>query len=311
MKTTKKRVFITGASGFTGSHLARRLLKEDWEVHILIRPSSDMWRLKGVESQLKKHTGNLRDFKKLKNIIQKVKPNGIFHLAVANISSGVTSSAQEAILDNLVGTANLVDASLDINYDFFVNTGSFLEYGVKKKAIKETDQSNPPEIYSITKLASELYCASAAKKENKPIVTIRPFTAFGPTRQKGRLTYEIITKALMGADINLSSPKISRDFIYVKDIVSLYIKLAKKAKKFKGETFNAGSGKSTTIGELLDIVMRETKSKSKIKWGSHKGANYDSDIWQADMRKTRKLLQWKPEYSLKQGLRETIAWYKK
>jgi len=309
--SNKKRVFITGASGFTGSHLVRRLLKEGWEVHILIRKSSNLWRLKGIESQLKKHTGNLRDFEKLKKTIKKIKPNGIFHLAVSNISSGNTSRAEEVILDNLVGTANLIDACADIKYDFFVNTGSFLEYGVKKKPIKETDASEPPEIYSITKLAAELYAKSVAKNQNKPIITLRPFTAFGPLRQKGRLTYEIITKAIANKDIILSSLNISRDFIYIQDIISLYILAGKKAKKFKGEIFNAGSGKSTTIGELLDLVMRETKSKSKVKWGAHKGADYDSDIWQADMSKTKKLLSYKPKYILKQGLKETIEWYKK
>ena len=190
-----------------------------------------------------------------------------------------------------------------------INTGSFLEYGVKNSPISENDISDPPELYSITKLAAEQYAKSIAKSNKKPIVTLRLFTPYGPYMQKGRLVYEIISKSIKNNEISLTSPTISRDLVYVKDIVSLYIVASQKAKEFSGEIFNAGSGKSTTIGELLGLVMKETKSKSKVEWGSHHGADYDSELWQADMSKTKKLLSWKPEYTLEDGIKETIKWF--
>lgn len=309
--TNKKTVFITGATGFVGSHLARYLFEDNWNIHILARPTSDTWRIKDILPQLKIHRGDLHNRAELEKIILDIKPRGIFHLAVSNIASGITASTQDIILDNLLGTVNLIDAANNFEYDFFINTGSFLEYGVKARAIKESDVSEPPELYSITKLAAEQYARSAAKSKNKPIVTLRLFTPYGPAIQPGRLTYEIITKALKNEDINLTSPTISRDLIYVKDAVALYATAAERAKDFVGETFNAGTGQATTIGTIVDLVLKATQSKSAVKWGTHHGAAYDSDQWQADMTKTHAGLSWKPKYSIEEGLKETIEWYKK
>ncbi len=309
MSDTKK-VFLTGATGFVGSHLARRLLADNWAVHVLARPTSDFWRIKDILPRLSVHIGDLRDRPALEKVINEIKPRGIFHLAVSNMASGVRALDQDVILDNLLAAINLIEAAASIDYDFFVNTGSFLEYGIKTGAAKESDMSEPPELYSITKLAAELYARSAAKSKNKPIVTLRLFTPYGPAVQPGRLIHEIVTKALKDEDIILSSPAISRDFIYVKDVAALYVAAADKAKNFRGETFNAGSGRAITIGEIVDFVLKETGSTSQVQWGSHHGADYDSDKWQADMTKTHNSLKWRPQYDLPAGLLKTIAWYK-
>ena len=304
-----KRVFITGATGFVGSNLIRKLIEENYEVHILTRALAAPWRIKDILPKLKVHQGDLRKFKELEKIIRLIKPAGIFHLAVSNIFSGITASNKDVILDNLLGTTNLIEAAADIDYDFFINTGSFLEYGVKSRPIKESDSSEPPEIYSITKLAAEHYARSVAKLRNKPIVTLRLFTPFGPSMQPGRLVYEIITKALKNEDISLTSPAVSRDLIYIKDIMDIYLIVASRAKDFPGETFNAGSGKLTTIGGLVNLVIKETSSTSAVKWGSHHGASYDSAMCVADMTKTYANLAWHPKYSLEKGIKETIEWY--
>ena len=305
-----KKVFITGATGLVGSHLARRLLADNWAVHALTRPSSDTWRLQDILPRLNIHVGDLRDRSALEKIIVEIQPQGIFHLAVSNMASGVMAPNQDVVADNLLGTVNLIDAADKVDYDFFINTGSFLEYGVKTGPVKESDKPEPPELYSITKLAAEQYAHLTAKSKRKPIVTLRLFTPYGPAVQPGRLIYEIVTKALKNEDIILSSPNVSRDFIYVQDVVSAYQAAAERARDWLGETFNVGSGVSTTIGEVVDFMLKETQSTSKVQWGSHQGAVYDSDFWQADMTKIRNSLEWKPKYSLEAGLLETIKWYK-
>lgn len=310
MTNDKKPVFITGATGFVGSHLARRLVAALVPVHILARPTSDTWRIKDILPNIKIHTGDLRSSAELEKILLAIKPKGIFHLAVSNMFSGVMAPNQDIVADNLLGTINLIDAAGKVDYDFFINTGSFLEYGVRNGPVKESDQPEPPELYSITKLAAEQYARLMAKSGHKPIITLRLFTPYGPAVQKGRLTYEIISKALGNEDINLSSPNISRDFIYVQDVVSAYLASSERAKDFLGETFNIGSGTSTTIGELVDLVFKITESKSVLKWGAHHGAAYDSEIWQADISKARKSLSWEPKYSLEKGIEETIEWFK-
>lgn len=305
-----KRIFITGASGFVGSHLARRLEAEGATVHALLRPTSDQWRIMDILPKLKIHIGDLRSRADLEKIFLAIKPQGIFHLAVSNMFSGVMAPSQDVVADNLLGTINLIEAADKLDYDFFINTGSFLEYGVRTEPVKESDKPEPPELYSITKLAAEQYARVVAKSKRKPIITLRLFTPYGPAVQKGRLVFEIISKALKNEDIILSSPNISRDFIYVQDVVSAYLAAAERSKDFAGETFNVGNGRSTAICTIVDLVMKATQSASVVKWGSHHGAVYDSDFWQADMTKTRSSLGWRPKYGLEDGLRETIKWHR-
>lgn len=310
MPNKNTTVFVTGATGFVGSYLTRRLVQDSYEVHILARQNSDAWRIKDIADKVIWHNGDLRDKQEIEKIISLVKPKGIFHLAVSGIISGIIASAQDVIANNLLGTINLIDAVNKFDYDFFINAGSFLEYGMKVAAIKESDISEPPELYSITKLAAEQYARAIAKSQHKPIVCLRLFTPYGPANKKGVLVHEIITKALNNEDINLTSPAVSRDLIYLDDVVDLFLLSAKQAKYFIGEVFNVGSGRAVTIGEVVDFVLKETKSTSQVKWGAHHGVSYDSDIWQADMTKTQANFAWQPKYSLEEGIKETIEWYK-
>lgn len=303
-----KKVFVTGAAGFVGSHLAHKLVKDGYEVHILIRPSTNIDRIRDIVPGLYLHTGDLADRDGIRRILHGIKPDGIFHLAVSTIASGKIAPPEDVIKSNFTGTVNIIDAIMDIDYKFFVNTGSFLEYGPKKIAIKESDICEPPELYSITKLAGVLYGQAVARIESKPIINLRIFTPYGPFMQKGRLVYEVIHNALRGKEIMLTHPQVTRDFIYVEDIVSLYKEAAMLVPNLKGEIFNVGSGIKTTLADLVKYVMEITSSFSKINWGSYNKVFYDSDTWQADMTKTFNHFQWRPTFTLEQGILKTIAW---
>ena len=184
---SRQKILVTGAAGFVGSHLTRRLVKEGYDVNIIIRSSTDLQRIKDILPNLNCYTGDLSDFSGLSNIVKKIEPMGVFHLAASMMMSGVTAAPEEVIRSNFLGTVNLVNAVSEINYRFFINTGSSLEYGVKKSAVKESEPCEPLELYSITKLAGTFYCKTVAKAKNKPIITFRLFTPYGPFIRKGVL----------------------------------------------------------------------------------------------------------------------------
>lgn len=307
---SQKKILITGAAGFVGSHLYRRLLKEGGEIHLLLRPSSDRRRIADIISNASLHEADLRDAEGIKRIMRAVKPAGIFHLAASPVLSGATASAEELIATNFSGTVNLIQAARECDYEFFINTGSFTEYAITDHPVRESDSCEPMELYSMTKLAGTLFAKALGRTEGRPIVSLRLFTPYGPDLQEGRLLHRLISSALRDQEINLTRPEVSRDYIFIDDAVELYLEAASKAQKYKGEIFNAGSGVRTTIGELADLVLQKTGSRSALKWGVFRQVVYDSDHWQADMTKTFAAFSWRPRVHFKEGLDKTIDWFR-
>ncbi len=290
-----KRILVTGGTGFIGSNLVRRLISEGANVFILAREKSNFSRINDVLEGVRIRISDLSDASRLKKIVQEIKPDGIFHLGAITIMSGVMVEPEKVMQINFSGTKNLVEALSQTNYDFFINTGSFSE-------IESQDD------YSKSKLLSTEFSSDYAKKHGKSIVTLRLFTPYGPFIQKGRLIYNVLTNAMKGEDIKMTSPNIARDFIFVDDIVDLYFESARMAGGNKGEIFNAGTGVKTTLKEVADIALKITGSKSRVLWGVLPAVSYDSDKIQADMTRTFSKLGWKPKIDFETGLKKTYKW---
>ncbi|MDO8499693.1 MAG: SDR family NAD(P)-dependent oxidoreductase [bacterium] len=303
-------ILVTGAAGFIGSHLVRKLVRDGFRVTALVKNTSDLWRIKDIASAIDFCEADVLDFDNLKQQLETIKPQGVFHLAASNIRSGITAPDADVVNINILGTRNLLQAMASMDYDFFVNMGSFLEYGPKPVAVREDALCSPTELYSVTKLAATLYGQTVAKNNNRPVITFRLFTPYGPTIQPGRLVYELVNRALKNEEINLTKPKIARDFIYVEDLVELLVESADKARDYKGEVFNAGSGQAVSLEQLAHEVLKITASHSKIKWGSFSVQAYDTELWQADMMKTWSHFKWRPKYSLADGLAATADWFR-
>jgi dolichol-phosphate mannosyltransferase len=290
-------IFVTGGAGFIGSHLVRRLVERGDEVSVLIKQATDTSRIADLIPRLKVFYGDLNDAVVLARIARDAAPSAIYHLAASTIRSGIAAADDEVVRTNFLGTVNLIKALADIPYRSFVHAGSFLEY-------------KPAEVYSISKLSATLYGQAVAAAAKKPILTLRTFTPYGPGMQKGRLVYEVINKALKNEPIELTSPSITRDFIFVEDLVDLYIECINKAHLYPGAVFNAGTGRATTLEALVDIVLKKIGSTSTMKWGALPNVSYDSDRWQADMEKTFAAFAWRPKHMLEEGIEKTIVWLK-
>lgn len=303
-----RTILVTGAAGFIGSHLVRTLIASHHKVSIVVRPASDLSRIKDVLPNVRRFVGDLADRKAMEIIVKEANPIGVFHCAVSNMQRGVAAPDEEVIRNNMLGIVNLLTALGQTDYRFFVNTGSFLEYSVGSRTQKESDRCEPMELYSITKLAATLYGQMVAWRDKKPIVTLRLFSPYGTAMQKGRLLETVISHALSNEDIPMTEPHITRDLIFVEDIVDLYLEAMERAREMRGEVFNMGTGTSTTLQELVRLVIRLTGSTGKAKWNALPRVSYDSDTWQADMEKTFSRFAWRPKHTLQSGIQETIAW---
>ena len=305
----KHPILITGAAGFIGSNLVRYFVKKNIKVNIIIKKSSNLWRLKDIIKNLNIYYADISDKNKIKKIIKKIKPKTIFHLAThgAYSEQNDLGKIKKSTLD---ATFNLLNECKKYKFNIFINTGSSSEYGFKKKAMKETDLLVPNSYYSVFKSSSTLYCQYESLKSNLQIVTIRPFHVYGPFESDNRLIPTLIRNMINKKNIKLVSPKVSRDLIYIDDAIKFYLMIAEK-KALRGQIFNLASGKKTTIKDIYNSLKSITNYKRINKWNSMQNRYWDQTIWYANMSYVNKKLKWRPTVKLKKGLKKTVDWYKK
>jgi len=304
------KILITGATGFVGANLAHFFVKEKADVHILLRHSSNTWRINDILNRLNKHYCDLTDRENTKRVVSEIEPNIIIHLAIYG-GYPFQTNYSEMVNINYIGTINLLDACMEKGFDCFINTGSSSEYGIKEKAMKESDLLEPINIYGATKAAATLYCHALAKKYNLPIFILRLFSPYGYYEEPTRLIPYLIMSMLKNQKIKISSPYAVRDFIFIEDAIEAFLlTIDKKDKVLPGTVLNVGSGSDTKVIEVFKILKEivDYRMDSTVE-----GFPRDSDvlrIWRADTEKIQKILGWYPKYNLRDGLIKTVEWFR-
>lgn len=310
MNKIKKNFLVTGGTGFIGSNLVKELVKKGEHVSIIVSKNINKnSRIKDIESKLDIYECNLRS-ESLKSLIDKVKPDFIFHLAAYGVPP-----EEDNVLDmidfNLKGTANLIEAVKQNPFKLFINTGSCVEYGIKEEDMRETDILKPINNYGVFKSATTLYCQKEAIRNNLPIINFRLFSTYGYFDQKYRLIPAVIRNAIANEPIKVSSPTNIRDFIFIDDVVSAYLNVTGVLVP-NGEIFNIGSGKQHSVKEIVDLCLEISRSKSEVRWGalSNQKRSVEPLRWQADISKAKKVLGWEPKITIEEGLQKTIEWFR-
>lgn len=301
------RALVTGATGFVGAHLTRRLVRAGLDVHILRREGSNIWRMQDVLPQVTTHVADLRDPASLGAAVAAARPDYVFHLAAATVVAGATDAASDLIGINLLGTVHLIDACEARDYRGMVTTGDSFEYTPSMGRLSEAAACHPTALHGITKLAATLQAEAVARERGRPIVTLRLFSTYGPADHPRRLVPRIIAGALAGTDLPLSRPAIGRDWVYIDDLVDLYLEAASRAEDLAGEVFNAGSGELGSIGDVVAMILRLTGSRAEARWGTFEAPHHDQYPWVADPTRTFSRFGWRPRISLEEGLARTIA----
>jgi nucleoside-diphosphate-sugar epimerase len=300
------KVLVTGATGFVGAALVRRLVEQGKEVHIFRRRESALWRIHDLLDKLISHEVDLRDAAAVERSVANIRPTIIYHLATYGGFADQRDTAA-IIAANFLGTVHLLRACEKVGFDCFVNTGSSSEYGIKAAPMRESDTTEPLGDYGVAKAAATLFCRSEAMQQGLPVVTLRLFSPYGPWDDPKRFISYVIKSLLRGDAPRLSSPDSVRDYIYIDDVVDLYLKVG-KAPQCAGEIINVGSGVQSSLGEVVSLVNEIIGNGITPIWGTVPSQRAEPQSWVADINKAKLLLGWEPATPLRAGLRQTVEW---
>ncbi|MCK4736034.1 MAG: NAD(P)-dependent oxidoreductase [Methanophagales archaeon] len=307
-----RTIFLTGASGFIGSHLLKRLTKEGCEVHISVRKSSSLWRIEDVVDNCICHTIDLTDSDGVKSSIKKIKPAIIFHLAAYGVDYR-KQNIHQAVDVNINASVNLFESFLENRGFRFVHTGSCFEYGYKNTPISEEDLPNPTSVYGITKAAAvQLLSLMSKQSQHGNLVILRPFGIFGELEGIHRFFPQVIDKLSRCLTVQITGGEQVRDYIYVEDLIDAYLMAAVVPVQNRVEIINIGSGKGITLKEIaLCIAKQLGANENLLQFGAIPYRPDEMMYLVANIEKAKGILGWKPKTSLEKGIENMIRGYKR
>ena len=297
----KNIAIVTGGAGFIGSHMCDLLIKKKFEVRIIDNLSGG--HIKNINHHSKTEKLKLYNYD-----ITKIKPNNkifkdvkfIFHFAGKGDIVPSIERPNDYILDNVIGTSNILECARNNNIKKFIYAASSSCYGLAKTPTKETNDINPMYPYALSKNMGEQLVLHWGKLYNLPVVSVRIFNAYGTrvrtTGAYGAVFGVFFKQLLMGKPFTIvGNGNQKRDFIYVTDLVDAFYKLAMSNANM--EVYNVGAGIPQSINKLVNII----DSQNKIVYLPNRPGEPDT-TW-ADISKIQNKINWKPKINFEKGIK--------
>jgi len=317
MNLKNHKILVTGADGFIGSHLVEGLLDKGCQVRAFVLYNSFNswgWLDTFPQDKLEKieiFAGDIRDPNGVRNAMRGI--DIVFHLA-ALIAIPFSYHSPDTYVDtNVKGTLNVLQAARDADCRRVLITSTSEVYGTAQYVpIDERHPFQGQSPYSATKIGADRIAESFYRSFNIPVTIVRPFNTYGPRQSARAVIPTIITQLLAGTkEIKLGGINPTRDFNYVKDTVNGFIAIA-EADSAVGEEINIASQQEIAIGQLAREIISQINPEAQIVADDIRLRPEKSEVERllGSNEKIRKLTGWRPEYTLQQGLRETIEWFK-
>lgn len=312
-----KKVLVTGADGFIGSHLTERLLGEGYDIKAFVMYNSfntwgwlDTLRKEKLD-QIEIFAGDVRDPNGVREAMKGV--DEVFHLA-ALIAIPFSYHSPDSYVDtNIKGTLNVLQAARELGTKRILVTSTSEVYGTAQYVpIDEKHPFQGQSPYSATKIGADRLAESFYRSFNMPITIVRPFNTYGPRQSNRAVIPTIITQLLAGKEeIKLGSVTPTRDFNYVQDTVNGFIEIAKSDKTI-GEEINIATQQEISIGQLAEELIRQINPNVRIIRDEQRLRPENSEVNRllGSNKKIMSLTSWKPKYTFEQGLADTIEFFR-
>jgi dolichol-phosphate mannosyltransferase len=301
-----RRVLVTGATGFVGIAVARRLAERGHEVHAVVRPSSESWRMHDLRRHAIAHEADLLDPSAVEPLFARVRPEWVVHLAAYGAYPSQVD-LERCVRTNVEASVRLIDAAAAHAVERFVNSGSSSEYGPKDHAPDEDEPLEPNGLYAVTKAAATAYARHAARTRGLHATTLRLYSVYGPYEEPTRLIPAVIARGLQGGYPPFVAPETARDFVYADDVAAAY-EAALTAEIPAGAVYNVGSGVQTTVREVAAVSRAQFGIAADPEWGTMPPRTWDTTTWVANTARTRAELGWEAATAFEDGFRRTAAW---
>lgn len=312
-----KKILVTGADGFIGSHLTEELVKKGYDVKAFAYYNSfNTWGWldtlpQEVKNEIEVFTGDIRDPNGVREAMKGT--SAVFHLA-ALIAIPFSYHSPDSYVDtNIKGTLNVLQAARDLSLDKILVTSTSEVYGTAKYVpIDENHPYQGQSPYSATKIGADRLAESFYRSFSMPISIVRPFNTYGPRQSARAVIPTIITQLLAGkTQIKLGSLTPTRDFNYVKDTANGFIEIYKSDKTI-GEEINIATQQEISIGDLAQELIRQINPTAEIVCEEMRMRPEKSEVNRllGANSKIKELTNWQPQYTFKQGIAETIEFFR-
>lgn len=317
MKLENKKILVTGADGFIGSHLTEELIRRGFNVRAFVLYNSfNSWGwLDHAESEIKKNldifAGDVRDPHGVRTAMKGC--DVVFHLA-ALIGIPYSYHSPDTYVDtNIKGTLNIVQAARELGVAKVLHTSTSEVYGTARFVpITEEHPLQGQSPYSASKIGADQIAMSFYISFGTPVTIVRPFNTYGPRQSARAVIPTVITQIASGSrKIKLGAMHPTRDFNYVKDTVNGFIAIA-ESDKTVGEVINIGSNYEVSIGDTVKLIAELMNEEIDIDTDTQRIRPENSEVERllGSNEKIRRLTNWEPKYTLKQGIGKTIEWFK-
>jgi NAD dependent epimerase/dehydratase len=309
-----KRVLVTGADGFIGSHLTETLLQKGIEVRALAQYNSfNSWGWLDASEIAKRAevvSGDIRDPFFCKRITKDV--DIVFHLAALIAIPYSYIAPQSYVETNVTGTLNICQAALENGCERVLHTSTSEVYGTARYVpIDETHPLQPQSPYSASKIGADQMALSYYNAFGLPVTVVRPFNTYGPRQSARAVIPTVITQIAAGMKrIKLGDVTPTRDFTFVLDTCEGFVKIA-EAPNVAGETINIGTNREISIGDTVSLIRKLMSKEVEIVGDDQRLRPEKSEVFRlwCNNEKLRKMTGFTPSYELEKGLELTIAWF--
>lgn len=313
MNWNQRKVLVTGAGGFIGSHLAEKLTELGAEVTAFVRyNSSGGWGWLDDSKQapmLKVFAGDIGDRDRVAAAMEGC--DTVFHLAALIAIPYSYHAPASYARTNIEGTLNVLQCARLLGVRRVVHTSTSEVYGTARQVpISEDHPLQGQSPYSASKIGADKMAEAFHHSFGLPVTTVRPFNTFGPRQSARAVIPAIIAQCIKGAILKLGNLHPTRDLNYVEDTVEGFLRAAASVES-TGQTINLGSGREISIGDLARLICRLMNRDIEIQTEEQRLRPGGSEVERliADNSKAKRLLEWEPRFSLEEGLERTIEWF--